>query len=58
MLAFSPQVHTVINYRCTMAGGNILDSLGRYRYMEDLLELDRPRPATQPGIPEGVGVVR
>lgn len=26
--------------------------------MEDLLELDRRRPATQPVIPEGVGVVR
>ena len=41
-----------------LAGDNTLNSRGRYRYIEDLLELDRQRPATQPRIPEGVGVVR
>ena len=44
--------------RCTLAGDNTLNYRGRYRYIEDLLEIDRRRPATQPRIPEGVGVVR
>ena len=41
-----------------LAGDNTLNYRGRYRYIEDLLEIDRRRPATQPRIPEGVGVVR
>ena len=44
--------------RCTLAGDNTLNYRGRYWYIEDLLEIDRRRPATQPRIPEGVGVVR